>query len=384
MILFQDLINLRIEIPNFILRRNIGKDHEFLSLAKNKLFPWGWSPTAHKLFSPIKKSCSHDFQQSPVFSWLPEHKKITSRKFAVGILKQLQSATQFEYLLPQEFAPKICKNKNDFESAINKWGKVMIKAPWSSSGRGLQKITKPEIHPKVWEKILGIVNEQEYALTEPYLNKVLDVAQLFEIKNGKVKYLGISYFSTDKNGQYLGNYLNGLPVNIDKQILDFAKFATTEICEPLREAIEASKMANYYEGPFGVDILVYSDKNNLLKINPCLEINVRHTMGLLALQLEKFVNQNRKGMFKIFFQPGKSFYTFSNEMTEKYPLQIRNKKIDSGFFALTEPHPDSLIRSLYFGLVFRMFYSVHNFCENVIYVETDYYSNFTKFISISF
>jgi hypothetical protein len=339
------LNQLEIAIPKFILKRNIAKDKEFLSLSKNKLFPWGWSPKAHKLFSPIKESCSIEFRQSPVYSWLPVHKEISSRKFSAGILKQLLQGNQFDFLIPPEFAPKICQNKNDFESAINEWGKVMTKAPWSSSGRGLQKITKHPVHKKVWEKLMGIVQEQGYAVCEPLLNKVLDLALLFEMSKGKVKFLGTSYFSTDEKGQYLGNYLNGLPENIKKQILDFVHFSTNAIREPLREAIESSELATCYEGPLGVDMLVYLDKNNSLKINPCLEINVRHTMGLLSLELQKFVNQNRKGIFKIFFQPGKSFYTFSKEMAEKHPLQIRNKKIDSGFIALTEPVADSLFGS---------------------------------------
>jgi hypothetical protein len=218
----------------------------------------------------------------------------------------------------------------------------MIKAPWSSSGRGLQPITKTPVHPKVWEKVMAIARDQGFAIAEPLLNKALDLALLFELKNGKVEYLGTSYFYTNNKGQYEGNYLNGLPDKTDKQTISFAEYTVEVIRQPIIKAIENSKMATLYEGVFGVDTLIYFDQNNNLKINPCLEINVRHTMGLLALRLEKLIQKNKKGVFSTYFQPGNSFYNFKKEMEEKHPLKIVDYKIESGFFALTEAQKDSL------------------------------------------
>ena len=337
-----------IAIPNFILKIDAINNTCFIELPKNKLLPWGWSPAVHKLLSPFKQSCSPEFRQSPVFNWKPEHREITSRKFAAGMLKKLQTTLKADYILPVEFAPKLCTTQNDIETAIGQWGNLMIKAPWSSSGRGLQPITKIPVHQKVWEKVMGIVKEQGYAIAEPYLNKVLDFAFQFEIKKGKVEFLGISNFCTNKKGQYEGNYLNGLPMNLDKRLSEFAEFAVREICQPLINAIETSEMAIFYEGIFGVDTLIYSDEKNLLKINPCLEINVRYTMGLLSLLLEKFIHQNQQGVYRTYYQPGTSFYTFKNEMTKKYPLKITENKIESGFFALTEAVEDTLFGAYIF------------------------------------
>jgi hypothetical protein len=225
---------------------------------------------------------------------------------------------------------------------IQHWGNLMIKAPWSSSGRGLQPITKTPVHPKVWEKVIGIVKEQGYAIAEPYLNKVLDLAFQFELKKGRVEFLGISNFFTNKKGQYEGNYLNGLPLELEKRVLEFADFAVCEIRRPLINAIEASEMGIFYEGVFGVDTLIYSDENDTLKINPCLEINVRYTMGLLALRLEELIHKKKNGIYRTYYQPGTSFYTFKKEMEKKYPLKILENKIESGFFALTESNETSL------------------------------------------
>jgi hypothetical protein len=195
---------------------------------------------------------------------------------------------------------------------------------------------------------MGIVKEQGYVIAEPYLNKVLDLAFQFEIKNRKVAFLGISNFCTNKKGQYEGNYLNGLPENLEKRLLEFADFVSREIRQPLINAIETSEMAIFYEGVFGVDTLIYIDEKDNLKINPCLEINVRYTMGLLSLLLEKLIYQNKQGVYRTYYQPGNSFYTFKNEMEKKYPLKILNNKIESGFFALTDAAEDTLFGAYIF------------------------------------
>lgn len=336
------LKKLDIDITNYIEKSRFANKVDPVNFPVHKLLPWGWSPVAHKFLSPLKELCSVEFQHSPVFKWVPEHRDISSRKFALGILKELQASIETEYILPAEKTPIICMIREDFGSAIKKWGKVMIKAPWSSSGRGLQPITKTPVHAKVWEKVMGIVNDQGFALAEPLLNKVLDMALLFEIKQGKVKSLGTSYFFTNSKGQYEGNYLNGLPSTLDYRIVTFTNKVIDEIRQPLINAIENSLMAQKYEGVFGVDTLIYADENHNLKINPCLEINVRYTMGLLALQLEKLISKNKKGIFSTYFQPGKTFYDFKTEMEGKHPLMIVDKKIEKGFFAITEARTDSL------------------------------------------
>ena len=87
-------------------------------------------------------------------------------------------------------------------------------------------------------------------------------------------------------------------------------------------------------------MLIYRDENDELFINPCLEINLRYTMGFVALKTEKLLAEKSKGVFRIFFEPGKSFLSFSNEMRAKHPLKIKESKIESGFLALTEPTPE--------------------------------------------
>lgn len=328
-----------IKAPEFILKQSIANKKN--NTPVNKLKPWGWSPAAHKLLSPIKPNCSEAFKVSPVFNWQPEYKHLYSKKFARGILQQITRNYPSKYFIEQNQLTEICITKNDFILLIEKWEKLMVKAPWSSSGRGLQPIRHKPIHEKVWAKILAMVKDQGYTIVEPYLNKVIDLAFQFEMKKGKVSYLGISNFSTDYKGQYNGNSLNGLPDSLPPEVVKFIEQVPALTIEPLKEILEASELADNYEGYFGVDTLIFRNDAGELKVNPCLEINLRQNMGLLCLTLEKYLVLNKKGIFRTWFQSGTLFADFAKEMEIKHPLNLEGDKIKSGFFALTEAKEDT-------------------------------------------
>jgi hypothetical protein len=327
--------------PRFIPADEIAGNRQFIAEPKQRLLPWGWSPAVHRLLTPLKNSCAEDFKKSPVFKWKPKYREIYSKKFALGILKVLLPELPAEKVLPPHLTPKVCLTKAELKASLLRWGKIMVKSPWSSSGRGLQQVTKTPVVEKVWEKLLGIINEQGYAIAEPLLDKVLDVAFQFELKQGKVSYLGISRFVTDSKGQYQGNFLNGWPAGLDATVLHFAESLPELVVEPLIKTIENSLLAKYYEGNFGVDTLIFRDETGNLRVNPCLEINVRQNMGLLSLQLEKLFFPKMKGVFKTFYRQGESFGQFTRQMEINHQLQLQDGRIRSGFYALTPAFMDS-------------------------------------------
>lgn len=337
----ESIARLGLGLPNFLeIEKALNTETSPLEII-NSLKPWGWSPATHKLLAPLKPICANVFQESPVFNWSAEIRNLYSKKFALSIQKQMIREFPDTVFIPEELTGQVCYKLQQIETLINRWGNLMIKAPWSSSGRGLQPITKTPVHPKVWEKILGIIKDQGYAIVEPFLDKQLDIAFQFELKNGKVSYLGISNFMTDRKGQYIGNRLNGLPDNMDSEVKTFAESLPGKIIAPLIQILEKSEMVKGYEGNFGVDALVYKTAGNQLAVNPCLEINLRQNMGLLSLQLEKLLIPAKKALYQTWFSPGQSFSEFQSEMEKQHPLVLKNDKIASGFFPLTDATKES-------------------------------------------
>ncbi|NQU88469.1 MAG: hypothetical protein HQ541_22205 [Mariniphaga sp.] len=314
----------------------------------NHLFPWGWSPAAHHILTPLKPNCSHTFKKGSNFQWIDEHKTMAGKYNSSKILETLLTRISSDFLLPKELIAKKCKSLEEIEIFLNKWGSLMVKAPWSASGRGLQTITINPIPPSINSRILGLIKKQGFVMVEPFLQKKFDMAFQFKSKKGKISYIGTDFFQTDKKGRYQGNYINGFPENIKDLFSDILYFSYNSIIPGLIETLEKEGYARNYEGYFGVDTLIYKDTEQNLRINPCLEINLRFTMGLLSLFLQNHILQNKKGIFKIFYNPGKSFKVFTDEMLLKHPPKFKGNKLFSGYFPLT----DSFNSSIYGAYLF--------------------------------
>jgi len=291
------------------------------------LLPWGWSPAIHNLLSPLKAYCSKEFY---------------SKRFGLSILKSVLPLLPAGITMGPDMIPEICKNRTEIESLLSRWGKLMIKAPWSSSGRGLQPISKKPVTEKVWEKIMGIIKHQGYAIVEPLHEKKLDMALQFRICRKRISYLGVSKFITDKKGQYQGNILNGWPDFYDPEVISLGNYLPELIKDPLIKAIEKSSLPDFYEGFLGVDTLIFLDRKGKLRVNPCLEINLRQNMGLLSLKLEKLLYPGITGSFRTYYKPGQSFFDFKNEMEKKYPLKYKKNLMASGFMPLTDADEKTL------------------------------------------
>ena len=336
----QKMENQGIPLPRFVLLQEALKN-KLNGEKLNRLLPWGWSPAMHKLLGPLKENCSSGFLQSPVARWEHVHREFYSKRFALTILQNLLPLLPGEKTMSLQMLPEVVTSQTEIENLIERWKKLMVKAPWSSSGRGLQPITKTPVVPKVWEKLMGIVNEQGYAIAEPLLDKVLDMALQFDLKQGKISYVGRSIFLTDQKGQYQGNFLNSMPENILPETKQMAEELPDMLVSHLKKILGESPLPQHYEGHFGVDTLIYRDTDGKLRANPCLEINLRQNMGLLSLQVEKLIAPGTKGMFKTFYRKGTSFSSFVNEMEKLHPPKQESGKMANGFFPLTEATNDA-------------------------------------------
>lgn len=153
-------------------------------------------------------------------------------------------------------------------------GQVIIKAPLSCSGRGIIdcRITPPSV---IINRARAILRHQGAVITERALDKQLDFAALFEAVNSDIEFVGWSVFATGSGGNYQENIV--APQN------EFAKQLSKAEAwiEPLRLALKKT-IAPYYNGPLGVDMMFYGKDP---KVMPCIEVNLRRTMGFVAHDL---------------------------------------------------------------------------------------------------
>lgn len=237
--------------------------------------PWGWDLALRSFLM------RYGVETVPSEEEIGVIRDLSHRKYAVKLLRALTCDGTIGYSWRADLMAEV-------RQALQNHQHIVVKAPWSSSGRGVRFIDKTlDEYQQRW--IQNVIASQGSVVIETYCNKVKDFGMEFESDGkGYVRYLGLSLFHT-QNGAYIGNVLateeekQGM---INHYIPDDLLIAVREkICGVLGELY-----CDKYAGPFGIDMMVVrGDDNQHFLLNPCVEINLRRTMGHVALALSEQV-----------------------------------------------------------------------------------------------
>lgn len=222
--------------------------HKGFFVPQAAVIAWGWNTTLkHTL---IKRGIPET--DLPTDSELKTIKELQHRKTALPLLKDSIAAETTETI----------------EKLLAQHGDIVMKAPWSGSGRGLRWVSKVLSQQDIlWAK--KVIGSQQCVIVEPRRQVSQNYALEYYRHNSKLHFVGFSLFNT-KNGVYQSNLLVD-----DETIRQKINIAETTVAETERWL--NTILPDFYEGPIGVDY--YTDKNGN---HYCSEINFRHTMGLVA------------------------------------------------------------------------------------------------------
>jgi hypothetical protein len=321
-----------ISLPKFqLLNELLLQDKKGLKL---DLHPWGWSPRIHHILKPLKEHCCDRFLKQSNAWWKAEHKDIYSRKKALEVLDVFLDSHNYRYLSKSKKA-RICTSVEEIEQLILEWQQIVIKAPWSSSGRGLQVLRQSHLNDSITQWINGTLQQQKYLMVEALLDKQFDFSLQYRIlSSGKIEFLGPGFFETNSNGQYVGNILGGMPdllkEHLNNELIE-------ELADGVANAMIKAELNRQYCGYLGVDCMIYKDEEGQIKVHPCVEINLRYNMGTLAIFLDRYLHKESKGYFKVHFQPKSTFDLFHQKMEKEHPFVMKNGKWYSGYLPLVSP-----------------------------------------------
>ncbi len=245
----------------------------------SEILPWGWDGLlvgrllrANPLFSALVPSQEQ----------LDTIRRLSSREFAADAVLPLLTDLTPHFI--GEAHP--ARSMEELETVIETTGKhgvdgrVVLKSPWSCSGRGVRVVSG-----NVTESLRGwcrnILAEQHLVMVEPFFDKVCDFAMEFmSDKTEGTTYLGLNLFDTN-NGAFTGNVAGTeadkcarLGKLVDVRLLDLVRQTISDIT--------SKEFHGRYAGPFGVDMMIVRDGREM-KIHPCVELNLRRTMGHAAL-----------------------------------------------------------------------------------------------------
>ena len=102
-----------------------------------------------------------------------------------------------------------------------------------------------------------------------------------------------------------------------------------------------------YAGCIGVDMLVYRQKDGSFAIHPCIEINMRYTMGMVALRLfQHYVAPRAVGDYRVSYEKEAGEALEKHRlMSETYPLRLANGRIQEGYLSLCPVTKDTHYRA---------------------------------------
>lgn len=263
--------------------------------------PWGWSLNTKQRYLHMGIT-ENDL---PTDKQLAEVRRLSSRQFGVEYYKRIE---EFKYgkieVIPCQARFITSFDQQTLLPIMGEVGRgVILKAPWSSSGRGNMIVDNRITNHVTAHRIERIIREQGGIVVEPfYANKELDFAMEFNVRDEGVEFMGYSVFSADETGHYSGNYVESqasllrriaLPQSLLDSLIDYHKKELAQLP---------------YRGPVGIDMMRMADG----RIHPCVELNFRMTMGLLAILLyrkgikdDQFLTPKREQGFTCTIQQGR-------------------------------------------------------------------------------
>lgn len=244
----------------------------------DEIVPWGWDRSiCHELLAaePSLSRLMPDVEQ------LDSIRLMSHRRFAAEQLLDKLSRTD----------PRIRGRAEYFEGSIDELETLIaqdypagfvLKQPWSSTGRGVRMA-------KAWSNALrpwaeATLRKQGGIMIEPLHQKLIDFAmEFFVAEDGCVNYCGLSLFEAS-SAAYSGSMVCAetekerlLGRLLPLYLIYNTRARLTELL-----GILARKG---YHGPLGVDMMVARDTEGDNYLVPCVEMNLRCTMGHVALAL---------------------------------------------------------------------------------------------------
>lgn len=288
--------------------------------------PWGISPRSLAL---TKGLCfSQEYLDSPVSRFTDDHRTLFSRESSARFFSGLTVQCSYKTCLtPSDCLPHIVYSVQEAEDFFlgamqSRFHGAVFKAVYGSSGRGVRILRDCRFTDNIRQWVQSIIKSQGCVSCEYLFNKVSDFSMHYQISGGKAVFKGVSAFETAETGAYQSSLVSRL---YSIPGVDF--LSADELAKMHVSALEDSIYCKIYEGPLGIDCMVYRDGDALM-VNPCIEINCRNSMGRLAMELSSIVDEGIRAQYHVYQKnwplPG----------MEQKPV-FSNGKLISGFLPLT-------------------------------------------------
>lgn len=329
---FSSPMILNLMMKELYRRKKIGEKPKLPPITASS---WGVSPRSISLFNELRQAG----MSIEIPEWKEEYATLTRRQTAAECLKRLQENVP---ITPVIKIPEFFEDIDTLKKFVadNK-PPFVVKTPFSSSGRGLYWLNNNELDSRAVSWMNGALKRQGAVSIEPVLDKVLDFAiEFYSDGQGAVKYAGLSVFETQAQGQFIGCML-GTPGMLLQRLNEFISpddymFLVEQVRLVLQDMLGKS-----YTGYMGVDMMIYKTEEGDYAVHPFVELNLRYTMGLVAIQLcQRFIHPKSQGLLRILYYVNDALKEHQR-MELASPLIVEGGKIRSGYMSLCPVSSDT-------------------------------------------
>lgn len=339
--------------------------------------PWGWDAA---IVNYLHKS-GIPRQELPNDAMLAALRTHSERITAHHLLQQMLPLSG--HLTGESY---VCRSLDDIKAYATQHSHLLLKAPLSGSGKGLRHLNfndddnknDNENYPtsrrstsaltlslkKVESWCDALIRRHGYLTAEPYYDKVQDFAMEFIVADGQCHFIGYSLFTTDDHGRYDSNLLLS-DADIEARLSEYIPHSVLHDVRYFVEGhtgliVPAEWDTSRFPITFGIDMMIVNDRgqqstvdgqhpirpdgnsqlrthNSQFKLHPCVEINLRMNMGIIAHEVRRhLMAPEATGIYRLaLFADHKALAAFDEEQRALYPALYRDGLLVQGYHPLT-------------------------------------------------
>jgi hypothetical protein len=192
---------------------------------------------------------------------------------------------------------RLCQNREECESAVSTFKKCgyerwIAKPQFSHAGRNRLLANGWDLNAAQSGWLTKQLRDPCGVYMEPWVESLNQAGLQFQIRNPAaggpdIRCIGVTQLLTDPVGRYLGSIF-ALNAELEE--------AWKPAVEHGYRVCEAAAAAGYF-GPIGIDCFRFRTTDGFIATRVCNDINARHTMGRLALQLRPRLHPGEYGLW---------------------------------------------------------------------------------------
>jgi hypothetical protein len=231
--------------------------------------------------------------------------------------------------------------------------RVVVKESLGLAGRNAIRLWEPELLDPQRRWMTAALDAGRELVIEPWLERAMDFSAQLEMSGDALRLRGFTGLVTDRKGQFQANwaapdFARRVPGAVTALFRDMPGLAPRMqiLFTAIFAALEPALRAAGHAGPVGIDAFVYRAADGTPRLKPVVEINPRHTMGRLTVELMRHVAPGSHGLFRLVSRKMalaggcENFPDYARRLATKFPLALEGEpvpKIRAGAVCLNDP-----------------------------------------------